>query len=214
MLGFYTRDECLPSNKTMVHCTMKFCGKDGGATYLKQPVVQNRLGQVFPITVIGLVFTPRTLGARVFLSEQELEIYNQDDSESNPNPLPKRRKAKSTKKRDSKMKLMDDRPTESNSTIPEGLKSRALTVGKSFFPIPGHGRRAHITLGTSDGVPPVTTGFDLLEVVQREKEAFQSSLVVPTFDTAFGKLRNYEDDLWVLYFDRAWEIDSIFTGSY
>lgn len=214
MLGFYTRDECLPSNKKMVHCTMKFCGKDGGSAYIRKPVVQNSLGKVFPITVIGLVFTPRTFGARVLLTEEELEIYNQDDSESNPNPLPKRRKPKSSKKRGSKTNLKDQISTDCDAIVPKILPTRILTQDNPYIPIPGRGRRAHITLGTSDGVPPVTTGFDVLEVVQREKEAFESSLSVPTFDTAFGKLRNLDDELWVLYFDRAWEIDSIFTGSY
>ena len=52
---------------------------------------------------------------------------------------------------------------------------------KVFYPIPGAGKRAHITLGTSEGVRPVNTGIDLLEAVNYEKQAAQGSITPATF---------------------------------
>ena len=89
-------------------------------------------------------------------------------------------------------------------------------VSDRFYPIPGRGRRAHVTLGTrGDDVPPVETGHDVLEVVRREKEAHDSGAKVETHEAeGLGWLRRYEDGLWVVYLRRALVMETVFTGQY
>lgn len=88
-----------------------------------------------------------------------------------------------------------------------------------FYPIPGRGARAHITLGTAGDAKPVQTGFDVLAAVEAEKVAEEtgSTAEVPTF--ALGRagrsvLRRYGKELWVLYPGRAAVFDALFTGHY
>ena len=89
----------------------------------------------------------------------------------------------------------------------------------NFNPIPNKGRRAHITLGTADGVPPVQTGFDLLEAVEFEKNAFKEKLYYNIFTYQIPGtnyvLRRYRHDLWVLYTaSKNISYDALFTANY
>ena len=46
-----------------------------------------------------------------------------------------------------------------------------------FYPIPGRGKRAHVTLGTSRDNKPVVTGLDVMEAVNAEKKAYEVSFL-------------------------------------
>ena len=81
-------------------------------------------------------------------------------------------------------------PSIANIASPNVEKSSLEKISKNldqeaennvFYPIPGAGKRAHITLGTSEGVRPVNTGIDLLEAVNYEKQAAQGSITPATF---------------------------------
>ncbi|XP_068923791.1 2',3'-cyclic-nucleotide 3'-phosphodiesterase isoform X2 [Petaurus breviceps papuanus] len=64
-----------------LHCTTKFCdyGKADGATeYSQQDVVKKSYSKAFTLTISALFVTPRTMGARVELSEQQLPLWPAD----------------------------------------------------------------------------------------------------------------------------------------
>ncbi|XP_012581592.1 PREDICTED: 2',3'-cyclic-nucleotide 3'-phosphodiesterase isoform X2 [Condylura cristata] len=65
----------------VLHCTAKFCnyGKAPGAEeYAHLDVVKKSYGKAFTLTVSALFVTPKTTGARVELSEQELPLWPSD----------------------------------------------------------------------------------------------------------------------------------------
>ena len=48
---------------------------------MEHPAETRMLGTVTSLTVTGFIVTPRTLGARVRLTEQQLAVYHQHDTE-------------------------------------------------------------------------------------------------------------------------------------
>uniref|UniRef100_A0A8C9JAI0 2',3'-cyclic-nucleotide 3'-phosphodiesterase n=1 Tax=Panthera tigris altaica TaxID=74533 RepID=A0A8C9JAI0_PANTA len=71
----------------VLHCTTKFCdyGKAAGAEeYAQQDVVKKSYGKAFTLTVTALFVTPKTAGARVELSEQELPLWPNDVDKLSP----------------------------------------------------------------------------------------------------------------------------------
>ncbi|XP_004472482.1 2',3'-cyclic-nucleotide 3'-phosphodiesterase isoform X2 [Dasypus novemcinctus] len=65
----------------VLHCTTKFCdfGKAVGADeYAQQDVVKKSYSKAFTLTISALFVTPKTTGARVELSEQELPLWPND----------------------------------------------------------------------------------------------------------------------------------------
>jgi hypothetical protein len=56
--------------------------------------VQERVNQKTVIHSIGWIFTRRTFGARLYLTEDQLLLWNQDDTEGNP---PTQRQSKSSR---------------------------------------------------------------------------------------------------------------------
>lgn len=65
----------------VLHCTTKFCdyGKATGADeYAQQDVVKKSYCKAFTLTICALFVTPKTTGAQVELSEQELLLWPND----------------------------------------------------------------------------------------------------------------------------------------
>ncbi|KAM4823336.1 2',3'-cyclic-nucleotide 3'-phosphodiesterase isoform X1 [Urocitellus parryii] len=76
----------------VLHCTTKFCqyGKAAGAEdYGQQDVVKKSYGKAFTLTVSALFVTPKTAGARVELSEQELLLWPDDVDKLSSDNLPR-----------------------------------------------------------------------------------------------------------------------------
>ncbi|XP_045065597.1 uncharacterized protein LOC121569590 isoform X2 [Coregonus clupeaformis] len=64
-----------------LHCTTKFCdyGKaEGAKEYADKPAVKELYGSVFELSLSALFVTPRTVGARVSLSEDQLTLWPAD----------------------------------------------------------------------------------------------------------------------------------------
>ncbi|NP_001158882.1 2,3-cyclic-nucleotide 3-phosphodiesterase [Salmo salar] len=64
-----------------LHCTTKFCdyGKaEGAKEYADKPAVEELYGSVFELSLSALFVTPRTVGARVSLSEDQLTLWPAD----------------------------------------------------------------------------------------------------------------------------------------
>ncbi|XP_068387709.1 outer dynein arm-docking complex subunit 4 isoform X2 [Eschrichtius robustus] len=71
----------------VLHCTTKFCdyGKAAGADeYTQQDVVKKSYCKAFTLTISALFVTPKTTGARVELSEQELALWPNDVDKLSP----------------------------------------------------------------------------------------------------------------------------------
>uniref|UniRef100_A0A8D1S3X5 2',3'-cyclic-nucleotide 3'-phosphodiesterase n=1 Tax=Sus scrofa TaxID=9823 RepID=A0A8D1S3X5_PIG len=71
----------------VLHCTTKFCdyGKAAGAEeYAQQEVVKKSYSKAFVLTISALFVTPKTTGARVELSEQELALWPNDVDKLSP----------------------------------------------------------------------------------------------------------------------------------
>ncbi|KAK2110830.1 hypothetical protein P7K49_010576 [Saguinus oedipus] len=65
----------------VLHCTTKFCdyGKAPGAEeYAQQDVLKKSYSKAFTLTISALFVTPKTTGARVELSEQQLQLWPND----------------------------------------------------------------------------------------------------------------------------------------
>ncbi|KAM9474153.1 uncharacterized protein cnp isoform 1-T2 [Salvelinus alpinus] len=64
-----------------LHCTTKFCdyGKaEGAKEYADKPAVKELYGSAFELSLSALFVTPRTVGARVSLSEDQLTLWPAD----------------------------------------------------------------------------------------------------------------------------------------
>ncbi|XP_066220271.1 2',3'-cyclic-nucleotide 3'-phosphodiesterase isoform X2 [Saccopteryx leptura] len=71
----------------VLHCTTKFCdyGKAAGAEeYAQQEVVKKSYCKAFTLTISALFVTPKTTGAQVELSEQELPLWPNDVDRLSP----------------------------------------------------------------------------------------------------------------------------------
>ncbi|KAM8844618.1 2',3'-cyclic-nucleotide 3'-phosphodiesterase isoform 1-T2 [Spinachia spinachia] len=67
--------------KGTLHCTTKFCdyGKaEGAKEYAQNRAVENFYGSAFELSLSALFVTPRTYGARVSLSEEQLSLWPAD----------------------------------------------------------------------------------------------------------------------------------------
>ncbi|XP_061089308.1 2',3'-cyclic-nucleotide 3'-phosphodiesterase [Conger conger] len=138
-------------DKGMLHCTTKFCdyGKaDGSKEYAEQQIVKDRYGSMSELKLSTLVLTPRTLGARVSLTEDQLRLW----------------------------------PAGAEK---EGAPEADLPPGS----------RAHITLGCAEGVEPVQTGLDLLELVLLQQQGQEGERAQ---DLDLGSLAYYGKGVWVL----------------
>ncbi|XP_039979872.1 2',3'-cyclic-nucleotide 3'-phosphodiesterase [Xiphias gladius] len=141
--------------KGTLHCTSKLCnyGKaEGAKEYAEKPEVKDFYGSTFELSLSALFVTPRTVGARVSLTEEQLLLWPADAEK------------------------------EAESVVPAAA---SLPLGS----------RAHITLGCAEGVEPVQTGLDLLEILALQQEGQQGELVE---EMELGSLTYYAEGRWLL----------------
>ncbi|TDH03171.1 hypothetical protein EPR50_G00160230 [Perca flavescens] len=136
--------------KGTLHCTTKFCdyGKaEGAKDYAEKPAVKDFYGSAFELSLSALFVTPRTVGARVSLTEEQLLLWPADAEKE---------------------------------------------AGSASLPL---GSRAHVTLGCAEGVEPVQTGLDLLEILALQQEGHQGELIE---EMELGSLTYYGEGRWLL----------------
>ncbi|XP_026181563.1 2',3'-cyclic-nucleotide 3'-phosphodiesterase [Mastacembelus armatus] len=141
--------------KGNLHCTTKFCdyGKaEGAKEYAEKQTVKDFYSSVFELSLSALFVTPRTVGARVSLTEEQLLLWPGDAEK------------------------------EAESVVPAAA---SLPLGS----------RAHVTLGCAEGVDPVQTGLDLLEILALQQEGQQGELVE---EMELGSLTYYGKGRWLL----------------
>lgn len=219
----------------MLHCTAKYFGStpdESAKKYFNE--VKGNITMSFETTVIGIVITPRTFGARLKLSQAQLKLWDQDDDGT---PKTKRKLKKGNSGSNEKLnqttsamaQLSTQCNTDKNTSIcpsptkkksaryfPNSQASLVYSTNKSedepdFHPVSGRGSRAHMTLGIAPGESAVTTGYDLLEVVKLEEEEKDDW---PTYPTTRGWLRDYGEHRWVLYMNNKITVESLFAGVY
>lgn len=52
--------------------------------------MQEKVNKKTTLRSIGWIFTPRTFGARLYLTDDQLPLWNQDDTEGNPSTAKER----------------------------------------------------------------------------------------------------------------------------
>lgn len=113
--------------------------------------VTESYGSVSELSLSALFVTPRTVGARVSLTEEQLLLWPSD--------------------------------AEKEADVPPAASS-----------LP-RGSRAHVTLGCAEGVEPVQTGLDLLEILALQQDGQQGELVE---EMELGTLTYYGGGRWLL----------------
>ncbi|XP_048870802.1 2',3'-cyclic-nucleotide 3'-phosphodiesterase-like [Brienomyrus brachyistius] len=149
------------------HCTTKFCdyGKaEGAKEYAEKQSVKESYGRVSELVLNTLFVTPRTLGARVSLAEDQLQLW----------------------------------PSDTDQDARSGIDI-------------ARGSHAHITLGCAEGVEPVQTGLDLLELVQVEQESHTGDVVQ---DLELGSLTYYGKGMWALSLREPFLATACFSSYY
>lgn len=103
---------------------------------------------IFELSLTALFVTPRTVGAQVSLTEEQLLLW----------------------------------PADAESSVPAGA---SLPLGS----------RAHVTLGCAEGVEPVQTGLDLLEILALKQQDPKPDVVE---EMELGSLTYYNEGRWML----------------
>uniref|UniRef100_A0A1A7XGU5 2',3'-cyclic-nucleotide 3'-phosphodiesterase n=1 Tax=Iconisemion striatum TaxID=60296 RepID=A0A1A7XGU5_9TELE len=150
------------NERSTFHCTTKFCdyGKaDGAKEYSQIPAVKKSYGSVFELSLAALFVTPRTVGAKVVLTEEQLLLW----------PAEEETQAES-------------------ASLPRGS-------------------RAHITLACAEGIEPVQTGLDLLQIL-----ALPQGEVVEEME--LGPLKYYGEGRWMLELREPIGAPAIFSSFY
>ncbi|KAF7668734.1 hypothetical protein LDENG_00290980 [Lucifuga dentata] len=157
--------------KGNLHCTTKFCnyGKaDGAKEYAEQPAVRDLYGSVFELSLSALFVTPRTVGARVSLTEEQLVLWPSDAEK------------------------------EAEAAVPAAA---SLPLGS----------RAHVTLGCAEGIEPVQTGLDLLDILVLQQGSQQGELVT---EMELGSLVYYGEGRWLLSLREPICVPACFSSFY
>ena len=168
------------------------------ASYGNNLQMKKYVGRCYPIHIIGYVITPDTLGARVKLTDEQLELWDIDDNEQRP----------------------EDKfwPDYYNEPLPELFdknneeEDRIQIVNQedtSFL----KGNRAHITIGTAPKIKPIITGFDLMDIVYCEKHYKNDNNHTYTLSDD-SVLKYFGDERWVIYPKTKLIAESFFTAWY
>lgn len=194
-----------------VHCTAKFCGYGEASypktnRYSKQEAVKQAMYQITKLHVIGLIITPRTLGARIKLTEEQLMVW---DNEPQTDGLETTEDLADSLKNlglGESSQHAAGRGKKLEKNAPKGKKMFDFTLTKGF------GSRAHITLGCSEGTRPVQTGYDLLDIIKLEQNLAGKDF--PCIAIPEGYIRYYGDGQCVIYFNKAKQYNAIFQEGF
>lgn len=163
------------------------------------------MGKCFSLCIIGFVITTRTIGARLKLTEKQLQLWGGNDNEDPP-PVTSFEVSKGTNLNHSHYK-------ESNSNCIPAVPTLERLSTERFHPTSGKGSRAHLTLACAPDIKPVTTGFDLIRAVRAEQYALNCDNQEPAMYTIEGGiLRNYGNGIWVVYPQCEVFVSSLFSA--
>ena len=192
----------------MLHCTAFYSDqgkREGSKEYANRSAVEHGLGKAFKMEIIGFLVTPRSFGMRLKLDNQELLLWNNDDSTKIPTPPSK--SAISNEELRQKMEQMTFDPKDQE-------QCPGWTPTK-FSPTCGPGSRAHLSIGTGVGYKAVQTGLDLVELIQDELNAVAHNKTdLLTIDIKSGIARCYGDGNWMVYLEKPMYLETLYSGYY
>ena len=185
----------------ILHCTAKG-GAAADTLYSTRPDVLQALGSVTTLTIVGFVITPRTFGARVKLTPQQLTLWGNSDSPHTPKAIDTmfRKEVNFTPKTttiDAEFSIEESNGNDASSSLDkkeviiQGVSKESKTLVacvppsqeedddkrkvREWTPTLGEGSRAHITIGCNGrDMHPRTTGYDLLLAVDKEQAAMRT----------------------------------------
>jgi len=201
MLMFFSRDMMGRGSKEKCHCTTRFIRRGDTAI---TPEEEEMLGSGSYLLITALIITPRTFGAKVQLSPAQLTVYSQNDNEVEVMGVPNKPAQPPPRPRPQK-------ESPPRATVREAISACnptfVTTEEKTEKPVVGErGGRAHITLGCAEGVRPVQTGLDQIQV---GREVATTSIPLQG-----GVLEGYGGGRWVVRLDRAAKVQAVFSGEY
>jgi len=219
----YSRQMLHGASSDILHCTSCYLGKSQEKKQGQEEESQKQAyevcaraaGRAFPLTVVGFFISPRTWGARVHLSKEQMKLWFKDkvptssSSENQHSKLPKNSKERipaNKVNREEEVNL--EGGFEACQTTME-VQPRAVSLDGEEEGS-NSGRRAHITLGCAEGVRPMQAGIDLeniLEVLHLGDENSDGTEVEE------GRLYHAGDAIY-LELKQPITFSSFFTGSY
>ncbi|XP_041456674.1 2',3'-cyclic-nucleotide 3'-phosphodiesterase-like isoform X2 [Lytechinus variegatus] len=192
----YFSSENYTVGHVMLHCTA-FYSNYGEVSqseeYAAREVVRADNGKAFTIKVIGLLVTPRSLGFRLELNDEELPLWLEEDE-------------------------VKDRVEESvDDTCASASRETCKPSGDECIitrlsPTCGTGSRAHFSLGSGPGVEAVQTGLDLVEIIKMEQEAVRMKKKHTNIGLEGATAVGYGEGNWMVYFDQASSTEALFAG--
>ncbi|MPC18578.1 2',3'-cyclic-nucleotide 3'-phosphodiesterase [Portunus trituberculatus] len=218
LFNFFAQD-LVAGRRRLLHATSKFTarGKTIGANeYINSPVVKQSLGKGFRLCIVGFVITTRTIGARLKLSNEQLELWSNDDNEDPPVTLMnsgvlKKHQFSHSDLDKSKEKLKFSK-LNASVCLPTVVEKEIFYDEDRFCPTSGKGSRAHLTLACTPGIKPVTTGFDLILAVKCEQRMRGGeNQKAETYTIDGGVLINYGEGIWVVYPNSELLVSSLFS---
>jgi len=233
--------QCGPNKKFQVlHCTTKYTGRGsvpGAAAYVNNATVKSYLNKTSNLMVYGLMVTPRTIGARVVLTEEQLKVYGEDDHPTLSKNIAKLYKPVPDCKENLNLGMNFENETPiptDNETFAEcpyeptqctesEVNTNFLSSVSNFtvsLPTRDHGRRTHLTLATSQGVGAVVTGFDNVDIENTELEIMNANKVqdLEKYSPYIVPLENgdviakYKNGVVVIYLKQWFSVESTFRA--
>ena len=191
------------------HCTARFIAKKDDNVCGTEEV--DMLGQASCLHITGFVITPRTFGARVQLTTSQLSVYKQNDDEVESAELTTKHRTP-PRQQPQKHAGADSPACASLTAAISACRPSLVMQDDKVERLPGAGqlagRRAHITLGCAEGVRPVQTGLDQLQVV-RVIEQPVTLLNIPG-----ATLAGFGGGRWLVSLDRGVEVQAVYSGGY
>ena len=203
----------------MLHVTSKFTARGkimGAKEYINSTVVKSAISKGFRLCIIGFVITTRTIGARLKLTEEQLELWSNDDHEDPPVPVAsswimKGHQLNHSNSEENKEKTF----SKQNTSVCVSTVTEIETTQNEdkFHPTSGKGSRAHLTLACAPGIKPVNTGFDLIRAVKCEQRELECKYQkAETYNIDGGVLKNYGEGIWVVYPSGEVLVSSLFSA--
>ena len=239
--NFYTLDKAT-TGKDMLHITACFVN-EGQTPWYKSYVNETNadlfLGKVSKMEIIGWFITPRTIGARVRLSQDQVFLWGKKDSKMGQK-VPFRGETvtdtfeaasniesgegegfqpnqttfnQTTLNETSPSEIPSGEPNESTadfSTFEEKCERFLANFNKDFVvPSFEKGCTAHVTLGCTEGFSPKQTGYDLKDIISCELDED------PSFEAVADNLvRDYGAGRWICYLRCPVVAPIMFSGFY
>lgn len=157
-------------DKIKYHITAKFLGRDPDPPY--QSLAHGFLNKMFRIHLVGIVFTPRTLGVRIGLTSAQKLLFDEKDGKwnSSVDELTKKQvqdELDNYKFRDKLHRKLN--PQCKMKATGNGISYKGVNTGKNHAPVTTTKSRAHITIACAANVLPKKTGDDLVDIIDLEQ---------------------------------------------